>query len=297
MSSPIEPIEPTEPTGRATIQLTSDGLDRPYLLQAPPNAGADGLPLLVELHGRGIDAVRFDTVTGFGALAAECGFALALPSAVDEIWNDGRVPTTEGDGRPDDVGYIAAVVDDAIARLPIDPRRVYIVGMSNGAAMAGRLACELAERIAAIAQVGGTAAARVAARSRPSCPVPILNIHGTADPHAPYEGGIRHSLRGRLMLRHGFGPAVGVDDWARFWVAANGAIRDAAVSAIPPDTTIRTWRRPSASSDVVFYRIDGGGHTWPGGRWWMPAFLFGRTSVTFDATRVIWDFLASHRRP
>jgi poly(3-hydroxybutyrate) depolymerase len=62
----------------------------------------------------------------------------------------------------------------------------------------------------------------------------------------------------------------------------------------PPDTTIRTWHGPSPASDVSFYRIDGGGHTWPGSHLTLPAFLFGRTSRTFDATRLIWEFFATH---
>ena len=282
-----------ESTRRTTVPLTYAGLERPYVLQAGPAAG-DRSPLLLELHGRGIDALQFDRLTGFGALGEEAGFALALPTAVGEIWNDGRDLPAEESGRPDDVGYLEAVIDDAIARLPVDPRRVYVVGMSNGATMAGRLACQLADRIAAIAQMAGTVAVQVAGGCRPGRPTPILNIHGTADDMAPYEGGIRHSLRGRVMLRHARGPAVGVDDWARFWVAANGVLEPPAVSSLPPDTTIRRWRGPSPSCDVTFYRIDGGGHTWPGGRWWLPALLFGHTSRTFDATTVIWEFLAAH---
>jgi len=66
---------------REQISLTNGGLNRPYLLQAPPSNGGAALPLLVELHGRGIDAVRFDRLTGFGSLAEEAGFALVLPSA------------------------------------------------------------------------------------------------------------------------------------------------------------------------------------------------------------------------
>jgi polyhydroxybutyrate depolymerase len=272
-------------------------MDRAYLLQAPPAADSSDrlVPLVVELHGRGIDAETFDRMTGFGALAHEEGFALALPNAVGEIWNDGRDAAPEG-RRRDDVGYLTAVIDDAIARVPADPGRVYVVGMSNGAAMAGRLACELAERIAAVAQVSGTAAIGIAAALAPARPVPILSIHGSADDVAPYGGGVRHSLRSRMIIRHTAGPSVGVDDWARFWVAANGAVDGPAVTALAPDTTVRTWRGPAPSSDVVFYRIEGGGHTWPTSRFVLPALLFGRTSRTFDATRVIWDFLAAHTR-
>jgi polyhydroxybutyrate depolymerase len=290
-------MEPTRPAGRDTIELTYDGTDRPYLLQVPPSsAGARGLaPLVMELHGRGIDALAFDRMTGFGALADEAGFALALPSAVGEIWNDGRDAAPAGQ-RPDDVGYLAAVIDDAAVRTPIDTRRIYVVGMSNGAVMAGRLACELAERIAGIAQVAGTAGAGVAANCHPVRPVPILSIHGTADDVAPYEGGRRHSLRSRVLIRRAAGNSVGLDDWARFWVATNGALEAPDVGSLLPDVTIRTWRGASPASDVVFYRVEGGGHTWPGSRFTLPAFLFGRTTRTFDATRVSWEFLASHAR-
>jgi polyhydroxybutyrate depolymerase len=272
-----------EPSQRNAVPLIHDGRNRPYLLQVPPTTHADRLPLLLELHGRGIDATRFDQLTGFGSLANEDGFVLALPSAVGEIWNDGRSQSEKWTGQPDDVGYLAAVIDDASARVPIDPRRIYVVGMSNGAVMAGRIARELAERIAAVAQVAGTAGVGLAAGPRPSRPVPILNIHGVADRYAPYEGGVRRTL-------------LGIDEWAGFWVAANGALDGPVLSSLPPDTTIRAWHGPAPSSDVVFYRIDGGGHTWPGSRFTLPAFLFGRTSRTFDATRVCWEFLGAHTR-
>jgi polyhydroxybutyrate depolymerase len=279
---------------REQISLTNGGLNRPYLLQAPPSNGGAALPLLVELHGRGIDAVRFDRLTGFGSLAEEEGFALALPRAIGEIWNDGRIRSPRWPVDLDDVGYLTAVIDDAIARLPIDPRRIYVVGMSNGAVMAGRLACAKPDRIAAFAQVGGTVGVSAAADCHLARPVPILSVHGTADDYAPYEGGTRHGLRARVLLRRATEPSVGVDDWAQFWVTANGAADGPLVSMLGPDTTVRTWHGPAASSDVVFYRVEGAGHTWPGSRMALPALLFGPTSHTFDATREIWAFLSTH---
>ena len=253
------------------------------------------MPLLVELHGRGIDPVMFDRWTGFTALADEAGFVLAMPSAIGETWNDGRYPERMRDD-PDDVGYLLAVIDDACARLPIDRQRVYVVGMSNGATMAGRLACEHPERVAAFAQVAGTAAVEVAARCRPAIPVPILEVHGTGDDAAPYAGGRRRGLRMRLLIRQAAGPCLGVDEWARVWVGTNHAQDGPVVTTLAPDTTVRRWRGDSPASDVVFYRIDGGGHTWPGNPQPLPRFLFGRTSDTFAATKVIWEFLSAHAR-
>ena len=280
-------------TGSYTVALLHDGRNRPYLLHTPPAASLEGLPLLVELHGRGIDAAAFDRLTGFSSLADELGFVLAMPSAFGEIWNDGRDPAA---APVDDVGYLEAVMDNVAVRLPIDRRRVYVVGMSNGAAMAGRLACELRDRIAAIAQVAGTAAAGVVVASRPGGPLPVLQVHGTADRYARYDGRPPRGLATRAVLPHPGGRSIGVDAWAQYWLARNGALGGPVVESISPDTTIRRWQGSSPASDVVFYRVEGGGHTWPGSTFYLPQILFGRTSHTFSATRVSWAFLAAHFR-
>lgn len=283
------------PAGSHTISLVHDGRERPYLLHVPPQpAPAGGWPLVLELHGRGIDAIRFDRMTGFTALSDEAGFVVVAPSAVDEIWNDGRDQLAAEHRAPDDVLYLDAVLYDAIGRLPIDERRVYAVGMSNGASMAGRLACERSERIAAFAQVAATVPNVISDSCRPSRPVAVLQIHGSADPYWRYEGGDGGGLRKRVLLRAHW-PTVGVDDWARFWLQANGASENPEMLIVSEDTRARIWHGPEPSSDVIFYRIDGGGHTWPGATP-LPRFLFGRTSTTFNATSVVWDFFASHGR-
>ena len=261
------------------------GRDRPYYLHVPA-AVVEPAPVVVELHGRGIDPRRFDALTGFSALADEVGFVLALPAAVAEIWNDGRDPRrVEG---PDDVAYLGAVIDDVCRR--VAGGRVYLVGMSNGAAMAGRFALECADRIAGIGQVAGTAAASIAASTRPSRPLAVIQIHGSGDEVAPYAGGTRRKLRARLLIRRSFGPSIGVDDWARLWVEALGAEDPPELTEVPPDTTIRSWRDSAGAPSVAFYRVTGAGHTWPGSRIRLPRLLFGRTSTTFDATRTIWGF-------
>jgi polyhydroxybutyrate depolymerase len=283
------------PGGNQTIPLVHDGRDRPYLLHVPlQSVPAGGWPLVLELHGRGIDPIRFDRMTGFIAMADEAGFVVVAPSAVGEIWNDGRDQHAAEHGAPDDVRYLDAVLDDTLARLPIDERRVYAVGMSNGASMAGRFAGERSERIAALAQVAGTAPNVISDSRRRTRPVAVLQIHGSADPYWLYEGGDGGGLRKRVLLG-AHKPTVGVDDWARFWVQANGASGNPDTVVVSEDTTARIWHGAGPSSDVVFYRIDGGGHTWPGGPP-LPRLLFGRTSTSFNATRVIWDFFASHAR-
>jgi polyhydroxybutyrate depolymerase len=284
------------PPGTETIALVHDGRQRPYLLHVPPAAAvpAQGWPLVLEIHGRGIDPGRFDWLTGFMASADEAGFAVAAPGAVNEIWNDGRDPQAAEHGAPDDVSYLCAVLDDVAGRIRTDSRRIYAAGMSNGASMAGRLACEASERFAAVAQVAGTAPLAMARVCHPARPVAILQIHGTADMYWPYEGGTGHGLR-RRVLGGAMRPTVGVEDWARFWVAANGADETPVTGVVAEDTSARTWRSRSSGADVSFYSVEGAGHTWPGGRP-LPSFIFGRTPQSFSATKVILGFFAEHSR-
>ena len=275
-----------------SVPLRHGGRDRPYVLRAPPGAGGL-LPLVVELHGRGSNPVRFDLWTGFSRKAATAGFVLALPAGVGRIWNDGR---DEERIDPDDVSYLVALIDDAVRHRRVDPARVYMVGMSNGAAMTGRVAIEHGDRLAAVAQVAGTASAALAARTPPRAPVPLLHIHGTADRLAPYEGGARRGLVGRALIRRPWGGSIGVEEWLGLWAKANGASGPQEEPSGAGDVAKRVWTGAAAGNDVVAYRIEGGGHTWPGSRRQPPRWLLGRTSYGIDATSVIWEFFHQRTR-
>ena len=250
------------------------------------------MPLLIQLHGRGIDPVRFDLWTGMAGYASERGWAVALPAAVGEIWNDGRWSGTEIVAI-DDVGFLDALIDDTARRFPIDRERVYVAGMSNGATMAARYVCERSARVAAVAQVAGTAAERAVATCWPERPVPILQIHGGADRFAPYAGGVAVGPMARMFLRRRAAPSVGVDAWAEHWVRANGADPSPRLERIGASTSIRRWSGPSSRSDVVFVRTEDAGHTWPGARTWIIPIL-GRVTRDFDATQTIWSFFEAH---
>ena len=276
--------------------LRHGDLDRRYLL-CQPRPEASGLPLVVELHGRGIDPGMFDRWTGYGELAEAEGFVLAMPYALHGVWNDGRFngPGWSGLEAVDDVGFVLAIADELIAAGTVDAGRVYLVGMSNGAAMAGRLAWQHADRFAAVAQVAGTASSNVVATAGGAGPVPIMEIHGTRDRANPYDGGGPTGLLMRLLIRRRADPAIAVEEWARLWIERNRVDATPIVEHIGPDVTLRTWHGASPASDLAFYRIDGAGHTWPGVRIWSPPHL-GRVSRTIDATSVTWDFLSAHSR-
>ncbi len=271
------------------------GRSRPYLLHLPREV-VPGLPLVVQLHGRGIEPLLFDRWTGYSGLADEAGFVLAMPRAVGAAWNDGRSRGRTGHGEGiDDVAYLVAVIDDLIEHRAVDAERVYLVGMSNGATMAGRLAWERPERLAAVAQVAGTLAVDLASGSAPSLPLPLLQIHGTRDRVAPYAGGRATGWMRLLVGRAPAGPSLPVDEWARLCVDRNGDEVEPETITLAPGVSVRRWRGHSPSSDLAFYRVEGGGHTWPGSRVWMPPHL-GRVTRALDATRASWEFLSAHSR-
>jgi polyhydroxybutyrate depolymerase len=127
-------------------------------------------------------------------------------------------------------------------------------------------------------------------------PLPLVQIHGTSDAYWPYDGGLPHGLRRRIL--HNASPAevLGVDEWAALLARANGADGGPVATSVSEDVDLRRWIGRNRSDDLAFYRIAGGGHTWPGARIALPGFIFGRTSHTFHATEEIWSFFSSHRR-
>jgi polyhydroxybutyrate depolymerase len=280
------------------VAIRHEGRQRSYLLHVPPDL-PDPAPLVLEIHGRGIDPLRFDRMTGFMAHADAHGFVVALPAAIDEFWDDGRNGVSD---RPDDIAFIEAVLDNLPARVHVDEAATYAVGMSNGASMIGRIMClpeaSLAHRFAAAAQVAGTVLTSLLPPGGLPVSLPLLQIHGTSDPYWPYEGGLPRGVRERLLVHRTPAAAVGVDDWAATIARSIGTGYTAPeTTAVSSDTSLRRWKGPSGGLDADFYRVEGGGHTWPGARIALPGFVFGRTTRSFDATAEIWSFFSRHRLP
>jgi polyhydroxybutyrate depolymerase len=238
-----------------------------------------------------------ERLTGFSQLADRVGFVVVYPDGVGWSWNDGRALVgSPAQGRGiDDVGFVATLIDTVTVELHLDPRRVFATGLSNGAVFSHYLAANLARRVAAIATVAGGLAAPFARQFAPAAPVSVLVIQGTADPLVPYAGGA--VAGGRL------GSELGVEATALRWEEADG-IRAAAAAGDLPDTDPTDgcrvqWQRWSGGrkgTEVWLYRLEGGGHSWPGGPQYLPRSLIGRVCRDFDATFAIWDFFSRHGR-
>ncbi len=291
---------PPAPAEGASVSRSIEASDlrRTFVLHVPPSLRA-GVPaaLVFVLHGGGGTGWGMERSTGFSLMADRYGFIAVYPDAVERNWNDGRGDLQIRSQREgiDDVGFISAVITLLSREYRIDPRRVFATGISNGGFMSQMLAARLADRIAAIAPVSAGMGPAVAASLQPSVPVSVLVMNGTADPLVPYNGG--PVVRNR-------GDTISTDEIVRKWVTANHCTGNPMVSQLP-DTdpsdgtrvTKTAYLECAQRSVVVLYRIEGGGHTWPGGRQYLPRAIVGRVSRDINANDAIWSFFASHPRP
>jgi polyhydroxybutyrate depolymerase len=290
-------LTPFVPDSSGTI--VSGGIERQYDLHVPPSRSDVQAPLVLVLHGGGgqDDAVgMIRDLTRFDALADTEQFVVAYPKAVDNYWNDGRgVRRYRSHAQNvDDVGFITALADRLAAEARVDRRRVYVTGASNGAMMAYRVACERPDRFAGIAAVAGNLPARLSCS--PGRPIPVLVMNGTDDRLMPWNGGEVRFGPQRL------GEVLSAEDTVARWVALNGCDRAPATDPIPDRAprdgtrvTRQTYSRCSADTEVELYRVEGGGHTWPGGPQQTAQRIVGRTSRDIDATDVIWNFFSRHQ--
>lgn len=285
-----------------TRTLTHQDRARTYHVFRPPGHAATApAPLVVALHGGGGAGAGFDRTTNgqFTAAASKRGMVVVFPEGVAKGWNDGRAPVSARDEERagvDDVGFLTRLVDTLHAEMGIDRGRVYFTGISNGGFMTQRYAIEHPERVAAAAAVTAQVAEAWADRS-PARPVSMMLVNGTADPLVPYAGGqvtVFGTARGAIRS---------TADSVEWWRRHAGCAEPPAVSPLPdadPDDGTRAIMERSGpcegGSEVVLVRVEGGGHTWPGGRQYLPRGMVGPVSNDFRAVDVIFDFFERHRR-
>jgi polyhydroxybutyrate depolymerase len=284
--------------GRATQahRLEVGGLTRSYLLHVPPALPAGQVPLVLVFHGGGGNGLGTERLTRFSELADRERLLVAYPEGIDRNWYDGREFTGSRAHREriDDVAFVTAMLDAVARTHAVDPRRIYATGISNGAVFSHYLAAHLAPRIAAIAPVVGGVADPPDAWLHPAQAVSVLILQGTTDPLVPYRGGAIAFGRGRI---------IDTEEAARRWARLNGTAPEPRSSALPAAGKEHcgglrlTYSGGRDGSEVVLVRLDGGGHTWPGGAQYLPERLVGRVCRDFDATALIWEFFRTHPKP
>jgi polyhydroxybutyrate depolymerase len=290
------------PASRAeTYFLAHDGLKRTYRVHLPPSYdGRTPTPVVIYLHGGG-GSTQAAFRDGVDKYSDKFGFLLVVPAGTgileDKLlaWNAGGWNARSGnvekccgyaaENNVDDVGFIKKMIDEIKRNFNVDETRIYSTGISNGGIMSYTLACELSDKIAAVASVAPPGTPKECSALRP---IPVMHIHGTADPCAPYEGGRAAGCLG--SKRYEMQSASEIMD---VWKNINGCLPDSQSSYAKGNASCMTYRGCEDGADVEFCTIQGMGHTYPSGVQYLSADKIGPVShdISFDQ---IWEFFKKH---
>ncbi len=275
--------------------LLHDGVYRSFKVHLPENySDSSGpCPLVIGLHGGGPgNAENFEKGCRFSAKADSAGFIAVYPQGTVQkvlgfpmrTWNAGLCCGNAGNQNIDDVGFLSVLIDTLVNRYNINPARVYATGISNGGMMCYRLACEVPEKIAAIAPVAATMVMEKVCV--PRLPVPVIHFHSTLDQNVPFEGGY-----GTKGISNHYNPPV--DSVLAVWGYLNGCSAD--WDTLHRDETYSHYVKSGcyAQGDVELYLDYESGHSWPGGD---ARYLPDNPSETLQATDLIWDFFQRFHR-
>lgn len=289
--------------------------NRPFDVAVPAAPGP--WPLLVVLHGGGGDSTNAVTNACTESTAPNCwpnlarteGFLAVFPNGTpaprrpdSRTWNAGGggpdyacVSGYACRTRIDDIAYLGALLDEVEAEYPVDVARVYVTGFSNGAAMAHRVGCEMADRVAAIAPVSGASQYAAVEPCLPRRPVPVLYAHGTEDPCWTYEESTR------ACLEQDPRPKVGARETILGWVETDGCdphpFESQAADVVDDGmtTTVEVWTGCRGDVEVRMMTVVGGGHVYPSGSAAVPRVV---GSPTFDwGSEILWAFLSRFALP
>lgn len=273
--------------------LEHQNYQRQYIVHLPPTyTGTVDVPVVIVLHGGSGTSLNAQGFTEMNFVSNQNNFLAVYPEGIGDAppgysWADGRNTTADQAGI-DDVGFITKLIGQLSQDYSVDTTKVYVCGFSNGGFMTQRLACEIPEKFAAIAGLGCSIDTSLIRTCKPQRPVPMAYFFGTTDPEVPYGGG--------NMKNPSVTAVVAVDTAVEFWVKNNNCQKaedkfDVPNSVQSDNSTVEFYKYTDCDcdADFYFYKILGGGHTWPG----VPIAQFpqlGNTNEDIHASYLLWDF-------
>lgn len=287
-AGPSLAAQPVIPASVTQGTITVDGRQRDYFVHVPAGAGSGPFPLVLVLHGGGGNGLAIMRSTAMNQEADRRGFIAVYPNGTGAqrygglTWNAGNCCGYAFDHKVDDVKFFDHLLAELDKDHSIDPKRIFVTGMSNGGMMSYRLASELSQKIAAIAPVEG---AMNNENPSPTSAVSVVIFHGLDDKRVPYNGGTSRKFS-KKRQRVDKPVSYAVD----FWVKFNGC------SGTPQKKDIsghvyEEYTGCTNGTAVALYSITGGGHSWPGGT----KRGGGKTSVqNLSATERLWEFFKDH---
>ncbi len=279
--------------GDETRTLQVGQLTRSYVIHRPANLKAEILktgkrvPLVIVLHGGGGNSSNAASMSLMSEKSDKEGFLAVYPNGTGRTtnmltWNSGNCCAYAMRKNIDDVGFTRKLIETLVATDNVDPKRVFVTGISNGGMMSFRLACELSDLIAAAAPVAGA----LSVDTKPTNPVAIIMFNGMADDHVLYEGGTpRKSFEPRVDKS----VAYAVSFWTKRNDCASKPKRQVNSSG---NVIVDTYKSQTTNADVVLCTIKNGQHSWPGGT--KPRAQGDDPSTEVSATDMMWEFFKNH---
>ena len=265
--------------------LISHGVKRRYILHVPVSYNpSNPTPLIISMHGFGDWPAHQMYMSGWNDLADMESFIVVYPMGTRfplrwklyDFENLAGNPTA-------DIHFISDLIDHLEQQYNVDPLRIYANGLSNGGGMAQALSCTLSDHIAAVGGVSGAYVYPLEA-CQPTRPVPMIAFHGTGDTIVPYQGGPSE----RFPL-----PFPCIPEFMKKLAHRNGCTATPIEQPVSSNVHSITYTSCNTDADVVFYTIQGSGHSWPGGKS-MPRSIVGETNMEINATYLMWKFFQAH---
>lgn len=261
------------------------GIERTYIVHIPPSYDRKTpLPLVIGMHGFAAGARIHAYMSQMNPKADKEDFIVVYPNGTGfpRAWNAGFTHRSKKRSAADDVGFINALIDTMIANYAVDAAMIYATGFSNGGMMSHRLACELSERIAAIAPVAG---GLVFENCEPERSVPAIHFHARNDGIVKYYG----DTLGEENL-------TAIDAVMAGWAERSGCDHGPDSLYTEDSTALRQrWWREDSDVEVILWTTEDGKHTWPGGKG-VPFPGAARPSKAISANDLMWEFLSKHPR-
>lgn len=285
------------------------GIDRVYDFYLPTSwSKAANMPLMICLHGAGSNSTGQYEVSRFDRVAEKEGFVVLYPNSTRglengeivcdgasfyddpsiDVWSIGwsaDTPFLKHSVGVDDVGFLSEMIDLFVGEYGVNPKRVYVSGMSNGGMMCYKLVISLPEKIAGAFSVAGLFPAGLLPQNA-KVPVKMVQMFSTTDPIAKYEGLPEMGL-------------IHCDKAIEYWLKQYEITGEPEVSVLPKKvandpTVIKKYTYPKGRGEYVLYLVDGAGHTWPGSEKYVE--LLGPISMQVDASELIWEELKNESK-
>ncbi len=308
--------------GEYVFSLSHQKMKRFYKIYIPSGYNPKkSTPLVIVFHGGGGNMEKSSQYFKFNQKAEKENFLVVYPEGTGVrigenllgTWNGGDCCGPAKENNIDDVGFIKKMLTNIKNTFNINDKMIFSTGMSNGAIMTYRLACELSKEIAAVAPVASVGHYQ---NCHPERPVPILHIHGLNDPCAPYNGCqeckscIQTYLKALgIKTKNNNSSAMSVPKYIERWRKTNKCSDKTKTIYKKGGATCKKYLNCLDNADIILCTVKNMGHVWPGkaeygstscqqkpnGKLcslWKK--IVGKTSTDISANDMIWDFFKKH---